>query len=75
MTPFHPGDTVRLTNEFLRNTGQVVGGEGFSRWTIVACPCTLCGSGRFVATNEASYDDPAQARHFYAGNLEQKGTA
>ena len=36
-----------------------------------ACPCTLCASGRYVATNEASYDDPAQARHFYWGNLER----
>lgn len=28
------GDRVRLTGAFLRNTGQVVGGEGLSRWTV-----------------------------------------
>ena len=26
---------VRLTRKFLRNTGQVVGGEGSKRWTIL----------------------------------------
>lgn len=28
------GDRVRLTGEFLRNTGQVTGGEGKSRWIV-----------------------------------------
>jgi hypothetical protein len=30
------GDTVRLTGEFLRNTGQQAGEEGRKRWKVLA---------------------------------------
>jgi hypothetical protein len=36
------GARVRLTGVFLRNTGQQLGGEGESRWLVVACPCRGC---------------------------------
>lgn len=67
-----PGHRVRLTGAFLRNTGQTVGGEGLSRWTVVSCPCSLCKSGRFVAVDEPMQGDPDQTpRHFYTDNLER----
>lgn len=51
-----PGTRVRLTGIFLRNTGQIAGGEGQSRWNIVECHCGLCtvrGDGfAFVAVDE-----------------------
>ena len=68
---FKPGQRVRLTGDFLRNTGQQVGGEGFSRWIVQLCPCRLCKDGRYVATNERSYDNPDRPRHIAAGNLER----
>ena len=50
------GAVVRLTGRFLRNTGQIAGSEGASRWKIVACECRLCrpsGDGfRCVAVDE-----------------------
>lgn len=49
---FAIGDRVRLTGAFLRNTGQIAGGEGQSRWTVTACLCSLCKDGRFVKTDE-----------------------
>lgn len=64
------GARVRLTGEFLRNTGQIAGGEGQSRWTVIACDCGLCRTGRFVAVNQASTDDPSRNRHINAGNLQ-----
>ncbi len=69
-TPF-PGTRVRLTGDFLRNTGQIAGGEGLSRWTTVLCTCGLCKTGRFVAVDEPSTDDPNRSRHINAGNLEK----
>jgi hypothetical protein len=51
-----PGTRVRLTGIFLRNTGQMAGGEGSSRWTIVQCDCRLCrgntSGSAFVAVDE-----------------------
>jgi hypothetical protein len=49
---FAAGDTVRLTRNFLRWTGQITGGEGHSRWTVLACECKACAQGHFVLTNE-----------------------
>ena len=54
------GTTVRLTGSFLRSTGQVAGGEGGKRWTVVECPCRSCDDrawnsahgGALVALNE-----------------------
>lgn len=66
-----PGTRVRLTGTFLRNTGQMAGGEGQSRWTTVPCGCGLCKGGGFVAVDEPSIDDPSRPRHFNAGNLEK----
>ena len=65
------GDRVRLTGAFLRNTGQLAGGEGSSRWTVTACGCGLCRDGRFVTVDQASHDDPSQPRHILAANLER----
>jgi len=65
-----PGTRVRLTDAFLRNTGQVVGGEAFARWTVVSCPCGLCQTGRFVAVDQPSTDDPDRSRHVAVANLE-----
>jgi hypothetical protein len=70
---FDVGARVQLTGQFLRNTGQMLGGEGLSVWTVVACSCSLCATGRFVATNEPSYDEPERPRHFAAGNLKRLG--
>jgi hypothetical protein len=65
-----PGTRVRLTREFLRNTGQYVGGEGLSRWIIQVCSCGLCKKGGpFVAVDEI--DPLGRARHFNFGNLEK----
>lgn len=46
------GARVKLTGVFLKNTGQRVGGEGEARWTVVACDCSMCAGGRFVALDE-----------------------
>jgi len=53
-----PGTKVRLTGYFLKCTGQQRGSEGLSRWTIVACECSLCKGGDHVATNEPAYLPP-----------------
>ena len=64
------GDKVRLTGKFLRNTGQVAGGEGQSRWKVVDHGyCSLCMRD-FVAVDERSYDNPSFPRHFAVANLE-----
>lgn len=81
-----PGATVRLTGTFLRNTGQIVGGEGHLTWQIVACDCGMCRGGHHVAVNEPhrcqedprGYEDipPAQRpkwRHIAKSNLEVQG--
>lgn len=65
-----PGARVRLTGEFLRNTGQIAGGEGSARWIVQPCSCGLCKTGRFIAVDQPSTDDPGQARHINAGNVE-----
>jgi len=64
-----PGDAVRLTGEFLRNTGQAARGEeGRKRWTVVACNCGLCKLGGFVAVDETSFT--GGRRHVSMSNLE-----
>jgi hypothetical protein len=47
-----PGVRVQLTGKFLRSTGQVTGGEGHKKWTVQACTCRMCVSGRFVAVDQ-----------------------
>ncbi len=69
------GDKIKLTGKFLKSTGQTRGGEGQSTWLVVACACGLCQGGRFVATNETSYDDETRPRHFAIGNVFKAGTA
>ena len=71
MRTLKTGDRVKLTGQFLRSTGQMAGGEGCSRWTIVACSCGLCRAmpGHFVATDEDSYDQPGRPRHIATANL------
>lgn len=65
-----PGVRVRLTGEFLRNTGQLAGGDGASRWIVQACDCGLCKVGPYIAVDEPSTDEPSQARHVNYGNVE-----
>jgi len=68
---FSPGDRVQMTGEFLRNTGQIAGGEGFSVWVVRECECGLCETGRFISTDERNYLDDGQ-RHINVGNLRKK---
>lgn len=68
---FKPGDRVMLTAGFLKLTGQIVGGEGFSRWTVMPCDCDACKTNRFVATDEISVD--GRYRHIKVGNLILEG--
>jgi hypothetical protein len=68
------GTRIRLTGDFLRNTGQMTGGEGQSRWLTVACECGLCigrHGSKFVAVNEPGIDDPTRPRHINLGNVEK----
>jgi hypothetical protein len=65
------GTRVRMTGEFLRNTGQFAGYDGPSRWIVQACECGLCRTGRFIAVDEMSTDDPTRNRHINVGNLEK----
>ncbi len=74
MKTLQVGDKVKFTGKFLRNTGQQLGREGQSVWTIIACDCGLCKGGRFIATDEPSYDEPSQPRHILAANVYKKGT-
>ena len=62
-----PGARVRLTGKFLRNTGQQIGAEGLSTWTVQACDCELCALGTYIASDQQSEGAP---RHFHIANLE-----
>ena len=66
-----PGVRVRMTGEFLRNTGQFAGQDAHARWIVQECSCGLCKGGRFVAVNERSVDNPDAARHINIHNLER----
>ena len=44
------GERVKLTGEFLRNTGQQLGGEGWSVWVITG----FSNGGRWAITNEVA---------------------
>lgn len=73
--PIPAGARVRMTGEFLRNTGQIAGGEGQRVWTVRKCKCELCSSGRFVSVDERSicaWEDEGKIhwRHIAIGNLE-----
>ena len=81
---FNVGDRVRLTGEFLRNTGQFTGAPGTSRWLIVDCKCDACVHGDFVAVNEphmcqsdpTGYEDilveeRPKWKHIHPANLEK----
>jgi hypothetical protein len=74
---FSPDDRVQLTAAFLRSTGQHTGPEPFKVWTVTACDCGLCVTGRFIATDEqAAADDhhlPGAMRHINVANLEAVG--
>lgn len=80
---FNVGDRVRLKGSFLRNTGQIAGGEGQSVWTVQEHPgCRMCASGDYVLTNqerstpedftakEYAADPLLKYRHINSGNLE-----
>lgn len=69
-----PGDRVKLTGTFLRNTGQVVGGEGRKVWTVVECGCGLCARTHVAVDDFMTFlDDDGNPlrRHFHCGNLQR----
>ena len=82
-----PGTKVRFTGNFLSFTGQQAGPAGQSRWTIMACDCSLCTGkrcGGFCAVDEphscqedpTGYEDiPVEERpkwkHINLSNLER----
>ena len=71
-----PGDRVRLTGEFLRDTGQYAGPEGLARWKVMGCDCGMCVHGwshqhQFVAVNEPHQDNSKRWRHIATLNLEK----
>ncbi len=71
--PIPVGARVRLTGRFLRNTGQIAGGEGNRVWKVVPCACDLCAGKRFVAVDEPAIrypDEPERPRHIASVNLE-----
>lgn len=80
-----PGDKIRLTGKFLKNTGQRTGREGRKSWIVVACDCDLCATGGFVYTDELSehgtpgspyYDAEMRPnRHIAKANVFKVGTA
>jgi len=53
---FNPGDRVRLTGKFLRNTGQVKGREAVACWTVQTCSCAqgMCGNPTYTLTNQSA---------------------
>jgi len=71
---------VRLTGVFLRDTGQIAGGEGQNVWQVAECSCSLCSEWEgpnampLVAVNERG-GGPRQVawRHIAAVNLEVLG--
>ena len=71
---YRSGERVRLTAKFLRNTGQHMGQEPLSVWTIQACECDLCKTGRFIATDQIDPED-GTLRHINLSNLEPASTA
>jgi len=82
LSEMSPGTKVQLTGVFLRSTGQVAGGEGASKWTLVPCSCALCrdgslSNGYFVAVDEPREVEPGEVgpkwRHFNAANLQVVG--
>ena len=73
MKTFHPGDRVRMSGAFLRNTGQHTGSAGLDRFTVVACECKPCAERRWVATDEMidNYEGGLMPRHIATVNLER----
>lgn len=69
---FKVGDCVRLSGKFLRNTGQVTGGEGEKVWTAVLCICPLCARD-FVAVDELDIYGES-LRHINTANLVKFGS-
>ena len=71
---FVAGSRVRFTGVFLKNTGQIAGGEGTKTWTIVRCDCGCEDDpadyqGRLVAVDEKTALDPERQRHIATFNL------
>jgi len=68
------GDRIKLTADYLRSTGQLVGGEGRNIWTVVSCDCQLCQRD-FVAVNEPTMfrDEVDGPRHFNVANIQRVG--
>ena len=69
------GTLVKLTGDFLRNTGQQASSEGKRRWTVLECTCGLCRSGRHVAVDQRLPPEmqAGEWRHFAFANLQPVG--
>lgn len=72
--PIGPGDLVRFTGTVLQQMYSV-SGNGMCkapdrRWTVVACECGLCASGRFVAVDELDTYGDGQ-RHMALAGVER----
>ena len=79
MTKIGAGDKLKFTGRFLKNTGQIVGGEGHTVFTVVEHDCRMCKSGLFVAVDQASTQEDENGnsigpRHILASNLYRVGT-
>jgi hypothetical protein len=58
---FTPGTKVKLSGQYLRNTGQTKGGEGALRLIVRECDCAFCKRGTHVATDQESlYSSPEE---------------
>lgn len=55
-----PGDKIRFTGRFLKQTGQFTGGAARETYVVRECGCPMCAERRWVCTTERrpDNDDP-----------------
>lgn len=74
---FQVGERVKFKADYLRATGQVLGGEGHKVWTVLEhAACELCSCGSHVAVErQIENDEPGYTayRHIAGGNLQRVG--
>jgi len=51
------GSKIKLTEKFLRSTGQLTGSAGMDCWIVQSCLCKQCIKGDWVCTNERALTD------------------
>jgi len=70
---FKDGDKVRFTGAYLHDTGQMIGVEGFKRFTVMACGCKACRRmpDKIVAVDEPHAEIPDRWRHIATVCLER----